>query len=65
MISSEGENVQFNRHIDVNEGEKKGNVEIWLLEIEHMMIETLKKKTKDAIMDVKTARTDWVQTWPG
>lgn len=29
------------RKIDVNEGERKGNVEIWLLEIEHTMIETL------------------------
>jgi len=35
MISSEGENVLFDNKIDVNEGDKKGNVEKWMLEIEN------------------------------
>jgi dynein heavy chain len=34
MISAEKEEVNFIKKIDVNEGEKKGNVEIWMLEIE-------------------------------
>ena len=34
MISAEGEQVMFNKGVDVNEGEKKGNVEKWMLEIE-------------------------------
>jgi dynein heavy chain, axonemal len=34
MISAEQEEVDFIKQIDVNEGEKKGNVEIWMLEIE-------------------------------
>ena len=34
MISAEGEEVELNRKIDVNEGDKKGNVERWMLEIE-------------------------------
>jgi len=34
MISAEKEKVQFSKGINVNEGEKKGNVERWLLEIE-------------------------------
>lgn len=34
MISAEKEKVRFNKSINVNEGEKKGNVERWLYEIE-------------------------------
>jgi dynein heavy chain len=34
MISAEGEEVEFDGKVDVNEGDKKGNVEKWMLEIE-------------------------------
>jgi len=34
MISAEKEVVGFLKKVDVNEGEKKGNVEKWMLEIE-------------------------------
>lgn len=34
MISAESEIVAFNKKVDVNEGEKKGNVELWMLDIE-------------------------------
>jgi dynein heavy chain, axonemal len=34
MISAEGEQVDFLRKIDVNEGDRKGNVEKWMLDIE-------------------------------
>lgn len=34
MLSSEKESVKFNKPIDVNEGDRKGNVEKWLLDIE-------------------------------
>jgi len=34
MISAEGEVVEFHKAVDVNEGDKKGNVEKWMLEIE-------------------------------
>lgn len=34
MISAEGEEVLFEKKVDVNEGDKKGNVEKWMLEIE-------------------------------
>ena len=43
MISAEKEKVKFSKAIDVNEGDKKGNVEKWLSEIEAVMIDTLKK----------------------
>ena len=49
MISPEKEIVPFCRMVDVNEGDKKGNVEKWLLEIEHVMRETLKLISKDLV----------------
>lgn len=64
MISGEKEKVVFNRAINVNEGEKKGNVERWLSEIEGVMIDTLKKIMKSAYVDEQTKRTEWVRKWP-
>lgn len=63
MISAEKEKVPFLKSVDVNDGEKKGNVERWLSEIEGVMISTLKKITKDAISDT-TERVKWVRKWP-
>ena len=63
MISMEKEAVDFSKKVDVNEGEKKGNVEKWLSEIEGVMIETLKKITKTAIED-DSKRVDWIRKWP-
>lgn len=65
MISSEEENVKFSAKINVNEGEKKGNVEKWLGEIESMMRSTLKSITRSSMLDEGTPRTLWVQKWPG
>jgi dynein heavy chain len=65
MISAERENVPLLKPIDVNEGVRKGNVEVWLKEIEELMMETLKQIAKSAILDVKTPRTEWVRKWPG
>ena len=66
MISAEGEVVQFNRKIDVNEGDKKGNVEKWMLEIEKVMKLSLKMLTQESLFDYyNVARTTWVQKWPG
>lgn len=41
LISAEKEKVKLLKLIDVNEGDRKGNVEKWLLEIEKSMIKTL------------------------
>ena len=65
MISAEKEKVKFNKAIDVNEGDKKGNVEKWLSEIEVSMIDTLKKITKESIQDEDIPRRKWVCKWPG
>ena len=64
MISPEKEIVPFISSINVNEGEKKGNVERWLLEIEQIMRDTLKKICRDAILDADTPRTHWVLKYP-
>ena len=66
MISADKEEVTFKKKIDVNEGDKKGNVEKWMLEIENVMRTTLKEIMSDSIKDYyKIKRTDWVQKWPG
>ncbi|CAD8115295.1 unnamed protein product [Paramecium sonneborni] len=64
MISAEKEKVQFSKGINVNEGEKKGNVEKWLCEIESVMIDTLRKIMKASHLDNDTKRVVWVRKWP-
>lgn len=63
MISPEKEQVPFTKTIDVNEGERKGNVEKWLLEIEHEMRNTLKTISNTAIKD-PVKRVEWVLKYP-
>ena len=64
MISAEKETVRFHKSINVNEGEKKGNVERWLLEIEAVMVDTLRRITKESLADEDIPRTQWVLKWP-
>lgn len=66
MISAEGEEVEFDKKVDVNEGDKKGNVEKWMLEIEAVMKRSLKNICKDSLAAyLKDIRTSWVRQWPG
>jgi len=66
MISAENEVVDLCRKIDVNEGDKKGNVEKWMLEIEKVMRQSLKMLTHESLNDYYTVkRTEWVAKWPG
>lgn len=66
MISAEQEIVGFNKKVDVNEGEKKGNVELWMLDIEAQMIASLKTLAKQALESYpKTQRTEWSKLYPG
>lgn len=66
MVSSEGEEVGFLKKIDVNEGDRKGNVENWMLDIEAEMIKSLKNQCKLALVAYpKTPRTEWSKMWPG
>ena len=66
MISAEKEEVSYLKKIDVNEGDKKGNVENWMLEIEAQMIASLKQLAiKSSACYETTPRTDWSKMWPG
>jgi len=66
MISAEGEEVELDKKIDVNEGDKKGNVEKWMLEIEAIMRRSLKGICKESLKAYSTVpRTSWVRQWPG
>ena len=66
MISAEAEIVGFVKKIDVNEGDKKGNVEKWMLEIEAQMITSLKELGRSALASyANTERTEWSKMYPG
>jgi len=66
MISAEGESVNFIKPVDVNEGDKKGNVEKWMLEIETIMRKTLRQQCLLSLADYyKNGRNVWVKGWPG
>jgi len=64
MFSSENEKVKFSRSI--NTAECKGAVEKWLLQVQHVMLASL----RDVIESARNAyatdlREDWVKEWPG
>lgn len=46
MKSHEDEVIKLIRKVDVNQGEKKGNVELWLSELETVMKKTMKNLIK-------------------
>ena len=61
MYSSEGEWVPFEASIDPNEGSRKGNVEIWLKEVEREMRDTLRAvTTREMLAYAKTPREQWI-----
>lgn len=44
----------------------QGMVEKWLIQVEEVMISSLKKVTEDAVNAYnQTPRGKWVQEWPG
>lgn len=64
MISAEGEEVAFDKILVP--ANANGMVEKWLDEVGVMMIASLRSVCKQSIEAyVKTARRDWVQSWPG
>ncbi|XP_059835308.1 dynein axonemal heavy chain 3 [Hypanus sabinus] len=64
MISSEGEIVPFVKNI--NPAKAKGMVEKWLLQVEEMMLSSIKHVIKEGIADyVQLPRRKWVLQWPG
>ncbi|KAG5443966.1 Dynein heavy chain 3, axonemal [Clonorchis sinensis] len=64
MISAEGETVPFVTKI--YPAKAKGMVEKWLLQVEDVMLSSLRKVISDSIYGYSaTAREKWVLDWPG
>jgi dynein heavy chain len=64
MKSHENEVIKLVKKIDVNHGEKKGNVELWLAELEIIMKKTIKNIIKQTMKDINTDRIEWILKWP-
>ncbi|EKX36467.1 hypothetical protein GUITHDRAFT_97557 [Guillardia theta CCMP2712] len=61
MNSPDGESVLFTSHITID-----GPVEVWLLEIENVMRQTLRKVLNQTLSSMKgTKREKWVNDFPG
>ena len=61
MTSGEGEVVAFSEVIDPNAGAKKGNVELWLKEVEEAMRTTLRRQIHAGMQSYpQQTREDWV-----
>jgi len=65
MYSQEGEMVPFTRIIDPMAS--KGNVENWLLQVEEVMLKSVKDIIEKSLQDYTKAksREDWVLNWQG
>eukprot|EP00928_Gymnodinium_smaydae_P068047 TRINITY_DN5109_c0_g5_i1.p1 TRINITY_DN5109_c0_g5~~TRINITY_DN5109_c0_g5_i1.p1 ORF type:complete len:4182 (+),score=1201.92 TRINITY_DN5109_c0_g5_i1:1381-13926(+) len=66
MVSIEGEVVDLFAPVNVIAGDKKGNVEKWLMEVQESMIACLTKISGQALEAyLVTDRKEWVIQWPG
>ena len=68
LVSSKDEVVPLVEQINVVSDVCRGNVEVWLGMLEQSMIETMKKLSNDALVDLGTKkRIDWIKEmhWPG
>ena len=64
MFSSEDEKVKFSQSI--NTSEAKGAVEKWLLQVQNVMLMSMRDVVEAARNAYATdPRDDWVQEWPG
>ncbi|KAM9343831.1 dynein axonemal heavy chain 12-like [Pholidichthys leucotaenia] len=64
MYSSEGERVQLIQHISTSEA--KGAVEKWLIQVEDVMLRTVRDViSRSRLAYAETARKQWVTEWPG
>ncbi|ESO02274.1 hypothetical protein HELRODRAFT_188646 [Helobdella robusta] len=64
MVSSENESVSFYQKIST--AKAKGMVEKWLLQVEEVMVNSVKKVVGEAFdAYASTPRKEWVVEWPG
>eukprot|EP00741_Cyanophora_paradoxa_P016907 tig00020943_g16328.t1 len=66
MLSAEKERVALDERLNPNEGEYRGNVELWLLQVERLMKAAVRARIGTALGDYSARpRVDWVLAWPG
>jgi dynein heavy chain len=64
MYSIEGELVPYTRVIDPIAS--KGQVEDWLVQVEEVMLKSIKQVVESSYQDyLKRSRDKWVTTWQG
>uniref|UniRef100_A0A8C6MFN2 Dynein axonemal heavy chain 12 n=1 Tax=Nothobranchius furzeri TaxID=105023 RepID=A0A8C6MFN2_NOTFU len=64
MYSSEGERVELIQHI--NTSEVKGAVEKWLIQVEDVMVHSIRDAVdRSRVAYAKVPRDQWVKEWPG
>lgn len=64
MCSTEGENVPLTSVVDPSAAH--GAVEVWLLQVEEAMRDTVQAVMEESLADyANSARIEWVQKWPG
>ncbi|KAH8073865.1 1-aminocyclopropane-1-carboxylate synthase [Aureococcus anophagefferens] len=65
MISGEGERVDLNSPVDPESTANKGNVERWLLELENLQWESVRRQVELSLEEYPTMeRTAWTLNWP-
>ncbi|KAH9098913.1 hypothetical protein LEN26_016540 [Aphanomyces euteiches] len=65
MISSQGEVVLLKTTVNPESAKNKGNVEMWLLELEVYQWDTIRDHTMRAIATYPTeSREEWILKWP-
>ena len=67
MISGEAEEVSLEHGVDVMNDKNKGNVEVWLNELEESMLKTIEARILESHEDFgKKKRIEWIKSnWPG
>lgn len=65
MISAEGEVVPLRVHVNPESAKNKGNVEMWLLEVELSQWDSIRDHTARAIATYAgVPREEWILQWP-
>ena len=65
IYSAHKEKIELIRPLGLKEGDRKGNVDIWLKDLEKIMIDTLKVLCKKAVKDHSVApHAKWILSWP-
>ena len=65
MVSGEGETVNLMKVVDPNAGKNRGNVEMWLKQLQSSMRYTVKDEVMKSIDAYpKGKRVDWFWNWP-